>query len=53
MKYDMLPMNDNVVLASREHISMVVPGADEPKFDREQKNVEDIAEKCATSERKI
>lgn len=37
---------------SREHIVMVHPGADEPKFDREQKEAQDVAEKCATIKRK-
>ena len=52
VKLDMLPMNDNIVLVSRDHIVMVFPGSDERKFDREQKNAEDIAEICATSKRK-
>ena len=43
VKLDMLLMNDNVVLASCEHTAIVVPGAYEPKFDREQNIMEDIA----------
>ena len=52
VKLDLLPMNDNIVMASCEHIVMVFPGADKPKFEREQNNAEDTAEKCATSKRK-
>ena len=43
VKLDMLPMNDNVVLTSREHITMVFPDDDKPKFDREQKDADDVA----------
>lgn len=51
VKLDMLPMNDYVVLTSREHITMVFPDDHVPKFDREQKDADDIAEKCATAKR--
>ena len=41
VKLDVLPMSENEVSASREHIVMVAPGDGEKKFDREQSNAED------------
>ena len=46
-------MNDNGVLTSRGHITMVFPDDDDgdPTFDREQKDADDVAEKHATAKR--
>ena len=46
VKLDMLPVNSKEVMLSRDHITMVILGEEEKEYDREQKDTENVVDKC-------
>ena len=44
---DMLSVNSNEAMLSHEHIVMVILGEEEKEYYIEQKDTEDLVEKCA------
>ena len=46
VKLDMLAVISNEVMLSRDHITMVILGEEEKEYDREQKDTENVVDKC-------
>ena len=52
VQFDALPLDHNVVMISREHITTLYPEEDEKCYDREKDAMESIAEECSTTKKK-
>jgi hypothetical protein len=52
IKFDTLPLEHNIVIISREHITTLYPEEEEKPYNREKDAMESIAEQCATTTKK-
>ena len=52
IKFDALPLEHNIVIIAREHITILYPEEEEKPYDREKDAMESVAQQYATTKKK-